>query len=197
MHAASVWIPHTDAALYALRSFIWSDIAACGPLSLWITLNPLDIHNPVAQVLAGQDIDLDKFDNEVGPSSMERAANIAKDLVAGSLYCHHVMQAVLEGLFGIKGVQRGSHVHRQPGVLGLVEGYVGMIEAQGWGTLHLHIIMWLTNTPMSSKLAAALQTIDFQERVAKYIATCIHADIDKLSDEAVRHIPKDCNIGYN
>jgi hypothetical protein len=32
----------------------------CGP-SLWITINPNDLHNPIAQIFIGEEIDMDKF----------------------------------------------------------------------------------------------------------------------------------------
>ena len=44
---------------YQLRSQIWSTAIRKGPPSIWITINPSDIHDPIAQVFAGEAIDLD------------------------------------------------------------------------------------------------------------------------------------------
>ncbi|KAG8214617.1 hypothetical protein J3R82DRAFT_9690 [Butyriboletus roseoflavus] len=34
--------------------------------SLWITINPSNIHDPVVQVLTGAEIDLDRFSSTAG-----------------------------------------------------------------------------------------------------------------------------------
>ncbi|KAI9573285.1 hypothetical protein HD554DRAFT_2060427 [Boletus coccyginus] len=69
--------------------------------SLWITINPSDVHDPVAQVFTGADIDLDRFVSSSGPDSQDRAARIAQDPYAAAKFFHISIQVVLEMLFGI------------------------------------------------------------------------------------------------
>ena len=40
-----------------MRSQIWSTSVYLGPPSLWITINPSDVNNPIAQLFAGGNID--------------------------------------------------------------------------------------------------------------------------------------------
>jgi hypothetical protein len=52
-----------------------------------------------------------------------------------------MVNIILEELFGIHGSKRGRDVSRAAGIVGEVRGYIGTVEAQGRGTLHLHIIL--------------------------------------------------------
>jgi hypothetical protein len=56
-----------DASRLQLRNQIWSTNLRFGPPSLWITINPSDINDPIAQVFAGENIDLDNFVQAMGP----------------------------------------------------------------------------------------------------------------------------------
>ena len=61
----------SDQSQYQLRSQIWSTSIIFGPPTLWITINPTDLHDPIAQVFAGEDIDLDHFSPEMGPDTQK------------------------------------------------------------------------------------------------------------------------------
>ena len=50
-----------------LQSQIWSTCLKLNPPSLWITINPTDLHDPIAQIFAGENIDLDAFVAAAGP----------------------------------------------------------------------------------------------------------------------------------
>ncbi len=45
------------------RGQIWGTCLCLRGPSLWMTINPTDIHDPVVQILAGEDIDMDNFDS--------------------------------------------------------------------------------------------------------------------------------------
>ncbi|KAJ3562467.1 hypothetical protein NP233_g9554 [Leucocoprinus birnbaumii] len=170
---------------------LWQGLRRCGSrliLAIFTTPSPRSW-----QV---QDIDLDKFDETLGPSSTERAINIARDPVAGAQFSHHIIQAVLGCLFGIQGVQRGSTITRRAGVLGLVESYVGTIEAQNRAALHTHLLLWLQNTPTHKELENTLRTVEFRQRIVEYISAMIHADIDELDEQGVKQLPKNPNASY-
>lgn len=72
------------------------------PPSLWITINPCDLHDTVAQIFAGEDIDMDRFLATCGPDKDERAVNIANDPYASALFFRTIVNLVLETLFGIQ-----------------------------------------------------------------------------------------------
>ena len=52
----------SDQSRHQLCSQIWATSIMLNPPSLWITINPCDLHDPIPQVFAGENIDLDEFD---------------------------------------------------------------------------------------------------------------------------------------
>jgi len=97
----------SDQAQNQLRRQIWSTSIMLNPPTLWITINPCDLHNPIAQVFAGEHIHLDHFESMLGPSKEKRAQNIAADPYAAAKFFHFMIQTTLETLFGAKaGTQR-------------------------------------------------------------------------------------------
>jgi hypothetical protein len=115
------------------RSQIWSSCLVLGPPSLWITINPLDYDDPVAQVFAGENIDMDNFVRIAGPDDIQRGMNIARDPYAAAKFFHYIVNATLETLMGFKTTR--CQVSSEKGVLGEVSGYFGVVEAQGRGSL--------------------------------------------------------------
>jgi Helitron helicase-like domain at N-terminus len=63
----------TDESRIRIRGQIWSTIVLQGPPSLWITINPSDTNDPIAQVMAGAEIDLDNFTRNSGLNSESRS----------------------------------------------------------------------------------------------------------------------------
>ena len=102
-----------------------------GPPSLWITIDPLEIGDPIAQVFVGEQINLDNFDKTMGPNSPARNLNMAGDPYVATKFFHYVIATLLEKLFGIKAHNKQSHVKRASGVFGKVTSYIGTVEAQG------------------------------------------------------------------
>jgi hypothetical protein len=49
------------------------------PLLLWLTINPINYEDPITQIFAGEDINIDAFCSMIGPSSNKRAENMARD----------------------------------------------------------------------------------------------------------------------
>lgn len=77
---------------------LWGQIKVA---SLWITINPCDLHDPIAQVFAGEHIDMDKFMHTLGPSKDTRAQNMASDPYAAARFFHFMVNTIMETLFGI------------------------------------------------------------------------------------------------
>ncbi|KAG1875357.1 hypothetical protein C8R48DRAFT_745923 [Suillus tomentosus] len=105
----------TDELRTNICSYIWGMTILKSPPSLWITINPADIHDPIAQVFAGEEINLDNFDCNVGPDASHHATTIARDPYAGANFFHFAPFGFLVKV----------------GIFGTVEGYIGTVEAQG------------------------------------------------------------------
>jgi len=92
-------------------------MAVFGPPSLWITINPSD-QDPIAQVIAGADINLDHFDATAGPTAEQRATNIASDPFASAKSFHFIINTLLDVVFSIRRTPKG--LEHRPGVFGTV-----------------------------------------------------------------------------
>ena len=102
LYATAGCVIGTDQNRYLLCSKIWSTTFALNPPSLWITINPCNLHDPIAQVFAGENIDLDKFLSTLGPNKEKHAYNVANDPYAAANYFHMIISIIIGTLFGIE-----------------------------------------------------------------------------------------------
>jgi hypothetical protein len=187
----------TDESRVSVRSKVWSLTAQIGPPSLWCTINPADTADPIAQVFAGADIDLDRFISGRGPDATTRSNTIAGDPFASAKYFHFVIDSVLETLFGIKAAKGANHVQRKPGIFGEMAAYIGMVEAQNRGSLHFHFIGWLKGSPTSSRMKELLQKESFRKKVADFISANIRSDIGGRNGEQIKMMKKEKGVSYS
>ena len=196
VHATALRVKGSNESRTSLRSQImWTNVMK-NPLSLWITINPSDIHDPIAQIFCGQNLDLDNFLSTLGPNAEQRARNIALDPYAAAKFFHFLIRVILETLFGIKVTD--YQVHNRDGIFGCVSAYFGTVESQGRGTLHLHLLLWLENAPTSEDMTVMLKSEDFRQKVAGFIHSNLHAYLPGLdSAESIRAIPWEKEIAFN
>ena len=171
-------------ALY--RSQIWGTSLYLNPPSIWLTVNPVDIHDPITQIFAGEEIDMDHFVKTVGPNSKQRATNVAKDPYAATMFFHYIIKTMMETLFAIQ-VTR-DRVYSHMGILGKLAAYFGVLEAQGRGSLHIHMILWLTNAPNADEMKDLLQSEDFRDNVVQYIKDNIRAHLDLFGESNIKQM---------
>jgi hypothetical protein len=187
----------TDELRVSIRSKVWSLTAQIGPPSLWITINPSDTGDPIAQVIAGEDIDLDRFVDTHSPNASSRSNIMAADPFVAAKYFHFIIDCVLEKLFGIKAGKRGKHIGRKPGIFGKMAAYIGTVEAQGRGTLHFHMIAWLKGSPTTSRMKDLLQDEAFRRRVVDFIRANICSDIAGANASEIKDMKKEKSVAYS
>ena len=186
----------SDQSRYQLRSQMWSTSIYLSPPSLWITINPCDLHDPIAQLFAGENIDMDKFSALAGPDKDACTRNIPEDPYAAAKFFHFLIKTILETLFGIKVTP--YQICSTKGIYGRVAGYFGAVESQGHGTLHLHIILWLKHAPTSEEMQELLKSQDFQDCVKAFIHANISAYAPGLETaDAIKSIPNNTDIAYS
>ena len=157
-----------------MRSILRTKIhALCfniGLPSLFVTINPADIHSPVALYFAGVDLDLDKLlPQEIG-TSYERAKIIASHPVATAKYFHCLIKSILKCL--VLG-----------GVLGPAKAYFGTVENQDRGSLHLHLLIWLNHNFTPAQLKEKTQDEDFRQNLLRYLEDIVKEDVDQFRDK--------------
>ncbi|KAG8742906.1 hypothetical protein FRC10_000765 [Ceratobasidium sp. 414] len=184
----------SDASRALNRSKLWSTSLYLNPMSLWITINPTDRHDPICQVFAGENIDMDHFDSLAGPSALQRACNVASDPFAASQFFFFLAETILETLFGFS--IRNRTVPNRMGALGLGSAYFGAVEAQGRGSLHLHLMMWLCNSPNAQEVIEKLKCPDFREKIKKFIQTNLHSHVDSLDQATLDVMESDPGLAW-
>jgi hypothetical protein len=188
----------TDESRIKIRGQIKGMNVMKGPPSLWITINPSDTGDPIAQVFAGEQINMDNFDKTLGPDSAQRNRNIVADPYAAAKFFHFVIAALLEELFGIQAYSNDSHtVRRTDGIFGKVASYIGTVEAQGRGALHLHIVVWLVGSLTHVQMKRALKSEGFRQKLTSYIAANIRADLDGANQAMVLSTPRQNCVSYS
>jgi hypothetical protein len=79
-----------------------------------------------------------------------------------------------------------------------VSAYFGTVESQGRGTLHLHLLIWLYNTPNADELMDLLKSEPFRARIVAYIRANLRAYVPGLeSAQSIKEIPRDSEIAYS
>lgn len=196
MFAASGRIQGSDSGRYQLRSQIWSTAVILQPPSLWITINPCDLHDPVVQILAGERIDLDQASRIMSPDKEHHAYNVAQDPYAASKFFHYLIRVILEKLFGI--TASSTNVTSDVGVFGRVSGYFGTVESQGRGSLHLHMLLYLMGAPSSAHMTELLQTEEFQKRIVDFLKANLSAELPGIeSRDDLKRIPNEVEIAWS
>ncbi|CAF3769591.1 unnamed protein product [Rotaria sordida] len=124
------------------RVQLHSQIFFSGLPNIFITINPCDLHHPLAMKFAGVDLDIDNLMVHQMPKSQDRAAIVAKHPVAIARFFNKLITTVLSTLIGYDTNKHTSNPGG--GVLGEIDAYYGTVEESGRGALHLHMLLWLT-----------------------------------------------------
>jgi len=147
-------IPGSAAARVNMRNEIRALTMKVGLPSFFITVNPADTRNPIIKFLAGGDIDIDALLPEQVPNPWEQSILIAKNPVVAAQFFDIYLKAFISTVLGYDATRKDL----TGGALGLVKAHYGCIEAQGRGTLHCHMLVWLEG---------ALNPNEIRNRVAK------------------------------
>ena len=132
-------LPGTAGYKRRLRNEIRSLIYFRGTPALFVTLNPSDIHNPLVRLLAGDEIDLERAQQGVELSEWQRTVHAASHPAACAMFFHLVISTFIDVIL--------RHGRPERGLFGRCNAYFGTVEAQGRGTLHCHLLIWLEGHP--------------------------------------------------
>ncbi|KAF9068048.1 hypothetical protein BDP27DRAFT_1224973, partial [Rhodocollybia butyracea] len=95
-------VPGSMAEIQHMREELYSIVHTDALPHIFLTLNPTDTNNPITQVKAGREIDLDKFfhDLKPGAENLERSSFVAQNPVAAAEFFHHSVRTLLHILLG-------------------------------------------------------------------------------------------------
>ena len=75
------------------------------------------------------------------------------------IFFRFIIETTLKSLFGIDATK--YRVSSEMGLLGVLSAYFGVVEAQGRGCLHVHMLLWLKNAPNADEM---VEKKDFEIR---------------------------------
>ena len=159
-------------------------------------MNP-DNLNAIVQVLAGEEINMDKFERTGGPDAHCQVGNIAKDPYTAAKYFHIILRIMLKTLMGIE-AHDYSVTAAKTGIFGMVTAHFRVIESQGQGTLHIHMLVWLKGSPSVDEVEALLQTMEFRDRISIFLRQNIHAQAEYLvNEDDIQKTTLTLHLAYN
>ena len=103
-------------------------------------------------------------------TSFERGAFVARHPALTAMFFHEIMAHFLNIVVCADG--------ESPGLFGQCEAYYGMVEAQGRGTLHCHLLLWLSGNPNPQLLCDQMQSsLEYRQGVIQWLETNIRCEL--------------------
>jgi hypothetical protein len=121
----------------ARRNEIRGLIMSKGCPALFLTLNPSDIDHPLRRLFANDEIDLEADIPGVALDYFQSANKCAKQPDSAALFFDKIISEFIHWHTILR------FNRKENGLFGKCVAYYGMVEAQGKGTLHCHMLIWL------------------------------------------------------
>ena len=132
-------LPGTTGYKLKMRNEIRSLVNMHGTPAFFITLNPSDINHPLVRLLAGDNIRLETLEQGQELTKWDRMLLVARNPGACAKFFHTIISSFINIVL--------RYGKRDRGLLGKCTAYYGTVEAQGRGTLHCHMLIWLQGHP--------------------------------------------------
>ncbi|ESK82062.1 atp-dependent dna helicase pif1 [Moniliophthora roreri MCA 2997] len=139
-------LPGSIAKIQSMQEEMFSIVNTNGLPHVFLTLNPSDTNSPIAQPTA---------------ENLEHSTFISLNPVAGAEFFHICVKNMLEIL-----LEAGRESRK--GVFGEVEVYYGVVEAQGQGRLHIHLLIWLKGGLSPIELRKCESEPELKEKLTKW-----------------------------
>ena len=132
-------VPGSSASRVAMRNKIRALTMTHGIPSFYITINPADTHNPVVKFLSRGDINIDEMLTEQVPNFWEQSLLVSSNPTISAKFFNIYLKAFLQVVLGYN----DDELNIDGGILGTVKAHYGCVEAQGRGSLHCHMLIWM------------------------------------------------------
>ena len=174
-------VPGSSASRVAMRNEIRGLMMDLGLPSFYVTINPADVYNPLVKFLAGADIDIDNLVSNDVPKYREQSLLVAHNPSVAAKFFNIYMKAFISSVLAYNPKNKDI----QSGILGVVKGYYGCVEAQGRGTLHCHMLIWVEGGLNPNEIRERVlkdDEVEFKNRLLAFlddtISNCIPPDTD-------------------
>eukprot|EP00732_Lithocolla_globosa_P000686 Lithocolla_globosa_v1_NODE_255_length_4802_cov_69.795660.p3 type:complete len:319 gc:universal NODE_255_length_4802_cov_69.795660:1786-2742(+) len=123
----------------------------------------------------GKEINIDQLFPDNLPGFYQRKQMVARNPLAAAKFFHKVVDAFLHCLLGISR-KKNKPLSDDGGILGHVKAHYGTVEAQGRGSLHIHLLLWLLGPLSPDEIILQLQSGAFKARFLEYLEDIICED---------------------
>ena len=214
MQAASANVVGTDGHRRHCRHEGWAYMEMFGPPLIFLTPNIADTQHPLLLVIQGETVDLGAVAADMPdtlPKYRDMMRRLAQDPVAQTLQFEFLMRLFLQHVLNVRpetldrrrgGVRAfarewcsdgAAAASTGAGMLGPVAAFRGEIEAQGRGSLHPHVLVWLLcgHLDVMGQLADLLKhkKAELQLRL-KHFMQMVVASFESLSHASVQAAPR-------
>ncbi len=107
------------------------------------------------------------------PSNVSRIEIAGKDPVACDLFFTNIVEILVEHMIGVH--MKAKLPKEKRSLFGVPQEYVGGIESQGKGTLHVHMIVFLAGFPRDSEKMVEMMVKDalFKDKFIEFLSSVI------------------------
>jgi hypothetical protein len=175
-------VPGSAAARVTMRNEIRALMMEKGLPSFYITINPADVYNPLIKFLAGAEIDIDNLLPEQVPDYWEQSLLVAKNPIIAANFFDTYMRAFISTLLAYD----ATKCNLEGGILGLVNAYYGCVEAQGRGSLHCHMLVWVEGSLNPNEIKDRVMKdhdVEFREKLLAFLDDTISNSVPDLVDD--------------
>lgn len=171
-------IPGSDGYKITQRNRIRGLIYQKSTPTLFVTLNPADVDNPIVRLFAGEDINVDDITRGEDMDSWHRKLLAAQNPAACALFFDMMIKNF------IKIILRFGN---ESGLYGKCTSYYATVEAQGKGTLHCHMLIWLYGHPSPQELRnRILSSPAYATAVTKWMESSIRNEFLQLDKDVLK-----------
>ncbi|PPQ74673.1 hypothetical protein CVT26_005519, partial [Gymnopilus dilepis] len=169
-------LPGSNGYKMNMRRNVKAIINGRGAPTLFLTLNPSDVHNPIVRILGGGFEDIDVMLDGEDLQSWRRKVYAAKNPAACAKFFDLMISTFIDVVL--------KYGQDKPGIYGYCEAYYGVVEAQGKGTLHLHMLVWLRGHISPQQLQEQLRTSpEYKERFIKWLESIVMNEFPTLHED--------------
>ncbi len=171
-------LPGTNGYKLAMRNQIRGVINFRGTPTLFVTLNPSDRDHPLVRLYAGHDIDINDLSRHQDLNRWERTAMGARNPAACVKFFHTMMTNFINVILRFRRPGKG--------LFGKCTAYYGMVEAQGRGALHCHMLIWLEGHLPPQKLRDALMGSEsYRSKMFDWLESVIKCELPGTKEVVV------------
>lgn len=174
-------LPGTAAYKVKLRNEIRAMMNFRGTATIFATINPSDVKNPIVRLLTGEDIDIQDAMRGDDLDDWHRNVLVADNPGSCAVFFDTMVKKFLDIIlrYGRDG----------KGIFGKCVGYYGTVEAQGKGTLHLHLLIWLEGHPSPQGLRDRMEhSAEYKDAMINWLESIIRCEL-MGTDEVVVEPP--------